>query len=213
MKNNSGIYKILNLKDNKFYIGSAVDLRKRFYEHARQLNKNEHNNRHLQFAWNKYWSISFKFEIIEIVEDKSKLLEREQFWIDMTNCCNDKVGYNLSPVAGSQLNFKHSVESKLKISLAAKNISQETRDKRKAYIFTDEHRKHMSIARKKRITKEETRIKLSVAGKNRNHTEQHKLNISKSKLGHDVSKETRLLISNTLKLRNRLKFKTEMWID
>lgn len=51
---NIGIYKITNLINNKFYIGSSSDLKKRLYEHRRELNLGVQANKHLQSAWNKY---------------------------------------------------------------------------------------------------------------------------------------------------------------
>ena len=50
----SGIYKITNIINNKFYIGSAVDLKEREYEHFRRLFKNNHCNILLQNSFNKY---------------------------------------------------------------------------------------------------------------------------------------------------------------
>jgi group I intron endonuclease len=162
---NTGIYQIKNLIIEKSYVGSAANLYKRNYEHRRLLNNNKHPNRHLQFAWNKYGEENFKFEILEYC-NKNELLEREQFWIDKINSC--KNGYNLSPNASSQIGFKHSEETKKKISSAAKNISDETRAKMKAHIFSDEHKRKMKIARNKRITSEVTRLRMSEAQKKRN---------------------------------------------
>lgn len=59
-----GIYRIINVVDNKTYIGQSVNIAGRFARHRYQLNKNIHNNIKLQNAWNKYGSECFKFEII-----------------------------------------------------------------------------------------------------------------------------------------------------
>ncbi|MBE2919373.1 helix-turn-helix domain-containing protein [Anoxybacillus flavithermus] len=114
----SGIYKITNIKTGKIYIGSAVDLRRRFYAHLKSLRRNAHDNKYLQNAWNKYGEDSFSFDVIEIVEDKEKLLEVEQKWIDQTLCYKRDKGYNISPTAGSTLGLKHTKEQRLKNSLA-----------------------------------------------------------------------------------------------
>ena len=51
----SGIYKIVNKVNGKYYVGSSNDvLKTRFYEHKRLLTKNKHFNVKLQNAWNKY---------------------------------------------------------------------------------------------------------------------------------------------------------------
>ena len=65
MSKNSGIYKITNLINKKYYIGSSLDIKRRWKEHRRNLIKNKHNNIHLQKSWNKYGENSFLFEIIE----------------------------------------------------------------------------------------------------------------------------------------------------
>lgn len=147
---NSGIYMILNLINGKCYIGSSVNFRVRFNKHTSELNKNRHHCKHLQFAWNKYWSVSFKFKILQLSDDLYNLEKLEQEWIDWL-----KPEYNVSSVAGSPLGLKRSEETKEKLREAAKNrkpISEETRAKMKASakvkIFTDNHRLNMGISKK-----------------------------------------------------------------
>lgn len=77
----SGIYKILNTKNEKCYIGSAVLLSTRFNTHKSFLRNNRHPNKHLQSSWNKHSGWNFEFVIIEYCE-KEKLLEREQYYLD-----------------------------------------------------------------------------------------------------------------------------------
>jgi group I intron endonuclease len=99
----SGIYAIVNLKNNKFYIGSTKNLYKRTkYEHKRLLDINKHPNVYLQRAYNKDSKYFIYLSIEKVNIDR--LLEREQFWIDDLNACVD--GYNLSPTASSTTGFK-----------------------------------------------------------------------------------------------------------
>lgn len=91
----SGIYKIV-CYNNKFYIGSSINIDKRIKDHIRSLNKNKHHNSHLQRAWNEYGENNFKFEVIETIHDISRLLIREKWWMDDTNCCNREIGFNIS---------------------------------------------------------------------------------------------------------------------
>ena len=93
----SGIYKIKNSTNSKIYIGSALDLSKRWSNHKSDLNRNKHSNKHLQRSWLKYGPEAFSFQILEYCE-KEKLIEREQHWIDFC-----KPEYNLNPMAGSNL--------------------------------------------------------------------------------------------------------------
>jgi group I intron endonuclease len=78
----SGIYKIVNIKNNKFYVGSSKNLMNRWKEHSYSLRKNKHINCILQRAWNKYGEQSFNFEIIESCSPYL-LYEREQFYLDL----------------------------------------------------------------------------------------------------------------------------------
>lgn len=75
-----GIYKIINVVNDKFYIGSAVSFRKRKARHFSELRKGKHNNKHLQHAWVKYGEQAFVFVVIEEVEDRAQLLEAENRW-------------------------------------------------------------------------------------------------------------------------------------
>lgn len=76
-----GIYKIINVINNKFYVGSAVDLKRRKTRHFSELRKNKHNNRHLQAAWNKYGEQAFVFVVIEDVAPDADLLAAENVWL------------------------------------------------------------------------------------------------------------------------------------
>ena len=76
-----GIYKIINVVNNKFYIGSAVNFSRRKARHFSELRHNKHNNRWLQASWNKHGEKSFVFVIVEEVQDKALLLEVENKWL------------------------------------------------------------------------------------------------------------------------------------
>lgn len=78
---NQGIYKIINIVNNKFYIGSAVNLRKRKTRHFSELRTGRHNNRHLLAAWTKYGEQAFVFVVVEEVNDRALLLEAENRWL------------------------------------------------------------------------------------------------------------------------------------
>lgn len=89
-----GIYKITNIVNNKVYIGQSIDVEKRIQQHKYGLNNNKGHNAHFQNAWNKYGENNFKFEIIEKVEDASKLNELEIEYISEYNSTNPDYGYN-----------------------------------------------------------------------------------------------------------------------
>lgn len=92
---NCGIYKILNLINDKCYIGQSIDLDHREYEHFWSLKSNKHHNIHLQKSFNLYGEENFIFEVIEYC-DKELLNEREKYWITIYNSLLIGNGYNLN---------------------------------------------------------------------------------------------------------------------
>jgi len=79
-----GIYKITNMVNNKYYIGSSNNIEKRIQEHKCGLSQNKHHNKHLQAAYNKYGAINFTFEIIDFIKKDriNSLYDLEQFYLD-----------------------------------------------------------------------------------------------------------------------------------
>jgi group I intron endonuclease len=75
------IYKIRNVFNNKFYVGSTTDTRERFRNHRKLLRSGKHHSPHLQASWNKYGEDCFKFEIVESVEDAALLWQAEGRWL------------------------------------------------------------------------------------------------------------------------------------
>lgn len=140
----SGIYAIINIVNDKHYIGSAVNFKIRRRLHFNELKRNEHRNSKLQNSWNKNWPFDFIFVILECC-DKEKLIEREQLWID-----NLKPEYNILKIAGSVLGHKHDDETRAKMS-ANQNRSQETRKRRSEALLgrkqTKEHITNMAATK------------------------------------------------------------------
>lgn len=75
------IYKIINLVNDKFYVGSTTNKKVRFREHRKQLRGNRHHCKHLQAAWNKYGEAKFVFEVVEEVPDGGNLQSVEDWWL------------------------------------------------------------------------------------------------------------------------------------
>lgn len=67
--NKSGVYKITNLINNKFYIGSTKNLSSRYRTHLSSLTLNKSGCVILQNAVNKYGIENFKFEVLFIGEN------------------------------------------------------------------------------------------------------------------------------------------------
>lgn len=75
------IYKIVNLVNDKFYVGSTTNKKVRFREHRKQLRGNRHHCKHLQAAWNKYGEEKFDFRVVEEVPNEVSLHEVEDCWL------------------------------------------------------------------------------------------------------------------------------------
>src|SRR5260221_829444 len=129
--NASGIYRILNTINGKFYLGSALNLAKRRREHLHGLRHNVHHSITLQRAFNKYGEQAFKFEVVELVL-AAFLLIREQIWLDKFRPFDPAIGYNINCVAGSRFGMEVSPETKEKLRQAnlGKKQSPETIRKR-----------------------------------------------------------------------------------
>lgn len=139
-----GVYVITNLTNGKSYVGSSVNVRRRWDNHRRDLMAGRHPNRHLQAAWRKYGSLFFTFTVVECVDDRGELRQAEQMWIDAIGSCGEG-GYNLTPTAGSLLGFRFTDEQKARVSAAL--IGKPKSTAHRANIWrnrevTDEFRAH-----------------------------------------------------------------------
>lgn len=148
---NSGIYCIINKINNHRYIGSAKDLKRRKSGHFRELRSNEHINIYLQRAYNKYGEANFEFQVIELVSDKSILIEREQFWIDYIISTFGRSNlYNICLIANSVIGLTWTLKKET-LKKRKKHRSKETKNKlRLANIgrkFSEEHRKKLALAK------------------------------------------------------------------
>lgn len=76
------VYKIRNLVNQKFYVGSSQNKRERFRNHRRLLRLGTHHCKHLQAAWNKYTEECFVFEVVEEVPEDGDLWAAEDRWLD-----------------------------------------------------------------------------------------------------------------------------------
>ena len=108
----AGVYEIRNLNNGKRYIGSAVNLNGRKRGHFYDLRHDRQRNRHLQNSYNKHGESAFVYKPLVIL-DKEFLILFEQRFLDIA-----KPEYNIAPNAQSQLGYKHSQETREKISRA-----------------------------------------------------------------------------------------------
>lgn len=90
-----GIYKIINLKNNKVYIGQSINIKKRWnsYKNRPFFKYDSGYNTAIYAAIRKYGLEYFQFEVIEVCLEE-ELDKKEQYWIEKTNSLIPN-GYNI----------------------------------------------------------------------------------------------------------------------
>lgn len=156
-----GIYKIINVVNNKFYVGSAVDFTVRKRKHWWQLRRGTHGNKHLQAAWIKYGEESFKFLIVEELPDDTDILAAENVWLKehvgkdycynlATDATAPQLGMSGEKNAMWGKTFSHTEEAKAKIAAASAARVQTEEEKAKRRKSMKGH--HMSATTKAKIS-------------------------------------------------------------
>jgi group I intron endonuclease len=195
-KNKSGVYRFINKKNGKIYVGSSVDLERRFRKYfnisfLKRENKSRINNALMLHGYE-----NFRVEILEYCEP-SDCIKKEQIYLDLLK----PPGRRRRPgeTAGSLLGFKHTDEVLKKMSKArqgkshpmfgkthlaktlakmsavkiGKTISNDTRAKISAALFGKNNpmygNKGKNHPRFGKTHTEETRAKLSAAMKGENN--------------------------------------------
>ena len=115
----SGIYRIVNNVNGRFYIGSAAMFLRRFDRHRGSLGRKTGSYR-LQKDWDKYGREAFSFEPLIICE-KHDLLFYEQRVIDAVRSFDPAIGYNILPKAGRLV---QTPEVRKSISSALKGVKK-----------------------------------------------------------------------------------------
>ena len=115
MNNIGGVYGIKSIHDqDRVYIGSTTDLRKRYREHFNALRRGDHCNEILQRHYNKYGQEDLLFEVLFLCDDND-LIDAEQHFIDTL-----KPFFNLCQIAGTCHGAKRTNETKVKMSRGRK---------------------------------------------------------------------------------------------
>lgn len=202
------IYKIRNVVNGKFYVGSAVDTRTRFRQHRKLLRKGTHHCKHLQAAWNKYGEDAFKFEVVEHVVCKEQLEPREEAWliehVGQPYCYNTgrsarapwrgTKGSGLSPLTGT------TISQERKDRLREATLEQwQTSDPRTGRKHSEEAKAKIKAKVQEALAEgrggrfipsEETRAKMSLALKgNKNakghvRSEEHRRKLAEAQMGN-----------------------------
>lgn len=107
----SGIYLFKNIVNNKIYIGQALNIRKRIFNHF-----NSSPELYFHRALRKYGEEGFNIYILEFIEGKENLNKQEIYYINKYNSNNPKLGYNLTEGGMGHLGIPLSETQKEKIT-------------------------------------------------------------------------------------------------
>ena len=129
------IYTATNKVNGKMYVGQTVgSLGHRKGQHVSDT-KLHRDGCHFHNAIRKYGIDNFKWKTLHRCNNIDLLNQLEIFYIGYYNTFDN--GYNLTEGGCGQSGFKHSVETKNKISVARKGMK-----------FSTEHKRKISVARK-----------------------------------------------------------------
>lgn len=120
------IYKIINLVNDKFYVGSTTNKNERFRTHRNKLRRGVHHCAHLQAAWHKYGEEKFVFRVVVEIPNGESLQAAEDLWlaenVGKDHCYNTGLRSG-APMRGIQKE-KHPNFGKPKTDVEREQISQ-----------------------------------------------------------------------------------------
>lgn len=107
------IYKITNQKNGMVYIGSSIEVERRWRQHkeASINEKDHHYNYPLMIAFREFGIANFTFEIVDTLPTWKAMIEAEHNWIIKENCVNPN-GYNQTDKTDSPM-FDPSIAKKM----------------------------------------------------------------------------------------------------
>jgi group I intron endonuclease len=178
----SGVYKITD-PSGACYIGSSVNIWKRWLGHQTMLRCGNHRSKSLQIAKDSYGLESLRFEIL-LICSKSQLLFYEQRALD-----EYKPTHNSSPTAGSSKGVVASEETRAKLASAKLGkrrgpMSPETRAKiaarAKERYLSPEYREKSAASMRGIPKSDEHRAKLSALNAGKTLSPEHRAKIGAS---------------------------------
>jgi group I intron endonuclease len=129
----------------RFYIGSSTNYKKRIRSHYQVLKKNKHPNQILQRMYDKGHELKFHI-LYEDTDSLNNIQEIEQIFIDKH--FEDVLCINMCEKVGGGAISKDPKESARKA-----NITKRKNGYYDNIIFSEDHKKNMSLAAKERVSK------------------------------------------------------------
>lgn len=213
------IYKIINIINNKVYIGkTTISIEKRFKKHI--FNAKKKINRYLYDSMNHYGYDKFRIELVEMCDDNI-INKREIYWINVYKSNNKKFGYNMTNGGDGGKMSEESIE-KMKKSRkyykpteeTKRKISEANKGKGKDIAMKPEVRKKISETLKKKYRNGELKNTLQnniiksgrKLGFYSKHTNETKLKLSKARKGKKYEDFMTIERANDLKKIKRKNF-------
>lgn len=171
-----GIYKITS-PNKRIYIGQSNNIKNRWKSYL----KNSKVQVKLHRSFLKYGIENHIFEVVE--ECTIDLLnERERYWQDFYNVLNG--GLNCILTNTKSKKREYCIQTRLKRSFDASNISEETREKRRIATTGKKHTKEtiVKIKESKKNISIETRKKIGLASKNLSKEIREIISLKKSRI-------------------------------
>lgn len=180
------IYAIVQIDTDRAYVGSTIQLDRRWRTHLLQLRKGTHHCAHLQRAWAKHGAGAFRWEILEAA-DVEGLTEVETRWIGARR---ERAGvFNTAPVGGSTRGLKLGPQSEAhRAKIGAAQRGKKISEAQKALVSAVHKGKSLSATHKAVI---------SETMRNRVHSPSTRAKLSES--ARNLSDESRALRSASLK--------------
>lgn len=150
----SGVYRIVNLVNGNQYYGSTTNLYRRKHRHFKGLREGNHENNHLQRAYDKYGESNFEFQILGYYPT-DRLLNEEQKLLDIHY--GKEYCYNILPTAGSPFR-----RGRKKTKEHRKKLAEATR---KYFESHPSARRYLSRLRKGTTLPEEVKKKMRASHK------------------------------------------------
>lgn len=188
------IYRITNMANGKYYIGSAESFARREWQHKYDLKRGAHKNPRLQAAWDKYGPDMFVFEVIEEIPEGRSTFDIENTYL--IKCVGQPDCYNVNTDAvGMRTGIVLSPNTKRKISASRKGKAAGEKHYRYGQTVSPEVREKIGAAQRGkpkgsgRKVSEEGRAKIRAnieAGRShkhwlgRKHTEEAKAKMHKA---------------------------------
>jgi group I intron endonuclease len=218
-----GIYKIVNIIDEKCYIGQSKNIAERKARHVLDLSKNRHCNKHLQNAYNKYGKDNFEFSVVLYCEP-FELTRYEQAIVDITsniyNLCLECVSTPAGRIVsieernniskrnmGNKYNLGKKLSEETKIKISDNNKGKHAHTEEQLLANSLAHLGKPGYWQGKHLS-EETKNKLSEIRKGRpsplrgtHISEEFKKHLSEINMGKKPSDETRKKMSDSQKNR------------